>query len=60
MKTPVELSKTTDNYIRTVTIPNRNIGIDAKNGGKPTSVLTVITDKKDNLVNTFPGSTKVN
>ncbi|KPD02380.1 hypothetical protein [Moellerella wisconsensis] len=38
----------------------RPIGIDAKSGGNPTSIMTVITDKHGNLVNTFPGKTKVN
>jgi len=36
---------------------NRVVGVDAKTGGKPTSVMTVITDHKGNLVNAFPGKT---
>lgn len=38
----------------------RPIGIDAKSGGGSTSIMTVITDKQGNLVNTFPGKTGVN
>ncbi|PHM39372.1 hypothetical protein Xmau_02979 [Xenorhabdus mauleonii] len=57
--TPVHYSQTTGNYMRFVDM-GRPIGIDAKSGGNPTSVMTVITDKKGNLVNTFPGRTSVN
>ena len=49
------------NYIRNVET-GRNIGIDKYgNSGQPgtTSKLTVITDKKGNLVTTYPGTTKI-
>ncbi len=49
-------SATSGNYVRTVDM-SRPIGIDAKIGGQPTNFLTVITDSKGNLVNTFPGKT---
>lgn len=35
----------------------RSIGVDAKSGGLPTNFITVITDNKGNLVNTFPERT---
>ncbi|ENX35550.1 hypothetical protein F889_01219 [Acinetobacter colistiniresistens] len=56
VKTPAYQSSTSGNYIRTVDV-GRNIGVDSKNGGKPTTIMTVITDKQGNLVNTFPGKT---
>ncbi|MEN8367719.1 DUF637 domain-containing protein [Acinetobacter bereziniae] len=56
VKTPAYQSSTSGNYIRTVEI-GKNIGVDSKNGGKPTSIITVITDRQGNLVNTFPGKT---
>ncbi|MDB6371838.1 hypothetical protein [Photorhabdus bodei] len=59
VKSPVQYSKTTGNYMRSIDM-GRPIGIDAKSGGKPTSIMTVITDKNGNLVNTFPGKTGVN
>lgn len=59
VKSPVIYSQTTGNYMRFVDM-GRPIGIDAKSGGNPTSTMTVITDKHGNLVNTFPGKTKVN
>ncbi|RTR87728.1 adhesin, partial [Pseudomonas aeruginosa] len=49
-------SPTSGNFIRTVDM-GRPIGIDAKAGGQPTNFMTVITDSKGNLVNTFPGKT---
>ncbi|MDO5693744.1 MAG: hypothetical protein Q4G70_14925, partial [Pseudomonadota bacterium] len=54
VKTPAYQSPTSGNYVRTVDM-GRFIGIDAKTGGQPTNFLTVITDNKGNLVNTFPG-----
>ena len=43
------------NFVREVNV-GRVIGnISVKSGGSPTSVLTVITDRFGNLVNTFPG-----
>ncbi len=57
-KTPVQYSPSTGNYIRTVDM-GKNIGVDAMNNSTPTSIMTVITDKKGNLVNTFPGKTVV-
>ncbi|EOI7706831.1 hypothetical protein AB7Y49_11285 [Providencia vermicola] len=59
VKSPVIYSQTTDNYMHFVDM-GRPIGIDAKSGGNPTSTMTVITDKHGNLVNTFPGKTRVN
>lgn len=56
VKTPAYLSHTSGNYIRTIEV-GINIGIDAKSGGLPTSFMTIITDAKGNLVNTFPGKT---
>ena len=58
VKTPVQYSPSTGNYIRTVDM-GKNIGVDAMNNSTPTSIMTVITDKKGNLVNTFPGKTVV-
>lgn len=58
MKTPVQYSPSTGNYIRTVDM-GRNIGVDAMNNRTPTSIMTVITDKQGNLVNTFPGKAVV-
>ncbi|MGV8927047.1 MAG: hemagglutinin repeat-containing protein [Ewingella sp.] len=58
VKTPVQYSPSTGNYIRTVDT-GKNIGVDAMNNSMPTSIMTVITDKKGNLVNTFPGKTVV-
>lgn len=56
VKTPAYQSPTSGNFIRTVDM-GRPIGIDAKAGGQPTNFMTVITDSKGNLVNTFPGKT---
>ena len=56
VNTPAYQSATSGNYIRTVDM-GRTIGIDAKTGGQPTNFMTVITDSKGNLVNTFPGKT---
>lgn len=56
IKSTAYQSTTTGNYVRTVDT-GKNIGIDRKNGGKPTSIITVITDRQGNLVNTFPGKT---
>ncbi|WP_208534294.1 hypothetical protein, partial [Pseudomonas aeruginosa] len=53
---PFLQSPTSGNFIRTVDM-GRPIGIDAKAGGQPTNFMTVITDSKGNLVNTFPGKT---
>ncbi|GKW01861.1 hypothetical protein PEC301877_06760 [Pectobacterium carotovorum subsp. carotovorum] len=58
VKTSVQYSPSTGNYIRTVDM-GKNIGVDAMNNGVPTSIMTVITDKKGNLVNTFPGKTVI-
>ena len=56
VNTPAYQSATSGNYIRTVDM-GRPVGIDAKSGGQPTNFMTVITDSKGNLVNTFPGKT---
>ncbi len=56
VNTPAYQSATSGNYIRTVDM-GRTVGIDAKTGGQPTNFMTVITDSKGNLVNTFPGRT---
>jgi len=56
VKTPAYQSPMSGNFIRTVDM-GRPIGIDAKAGGQPTNFMTVITDSKGNLVNTFPGKT---
>ncbi|MDR2366352.1 MAG: VENN motif pre-toxin domain-containing protein, partial [Zoogloeaceae bacterium] len=56
VKTPAYQSATSGSYIRIVDM-GRTIGIDAKAGGQPTNFLTIITDSKGNLVNTFPGKT---
>lgn len=56
VNTPAYQSSTSGNYIRTVDV-GKNIGIDSKNGSRPTSIITVITDRQGNLVNTFPGKT---
>ncbi|WP_183035461.1 hypothetical protein [Cupriavidus sp. UME77] len=56
VKTPAYQSPTSGNFIRTVDF-GRPVGVDAKVGGKSTNFMTVITDKKGNLVNVFPGKT---
>ena len=56
VNTPAYQSATSGNYIRTVDM-GRTVGIDAKIGGQPTNFITIITDSKGNLVNTFPGRT---
>ncbi|WHS59041.1 hemagglutinin repeat-containing protein [Pseudomonas sp. G2-4] len=56
VKTPAYQSPTSGNFIRTVDM-GRPIGVDAKAGGQSTNFMTVITDSKGNLVNTFPGRT---
>ena len=55
---PTYQSPTTGNYIRTIDM-GRVIGIDAKavGGSTPTTQITIITDRLENLVNTFPGRT---
>ncbi|WP_085116944.1 VENN motif pre-toxin domain-containing protein, partial [Serratia proteamaculans] len=58
VKTSVQYSPSTGNYIRTVDM-GKNIGVDTMNNSTPTSIMTVITDKQGNLVNTFPGKTVV-
>ncbi|WP_240476736.1 hypothetical protein [Pectobacterium brasiliense] len=45
VKTSVQYSSSTGNYIRTVDM-GKNIGVDSMNNGVPTSIMTVITDKK--------------
>lgn len=42
-------------YIREVTISDKIVGTDKYAGGAPTSVLTVMTDGKGNLITAFPG-----
>jgi len=56
VKTPAYQSPTSGNFIRTVDM-GRPVGTDAKSGGQMTNFMTVITDKKGDLVNTFPGKT---
>lgn len=58
VKMPVQYSPSTGNYIRAMDM-GKNIGVDAVNNNTPTSIMTVITDKKGNLINTFPGKTVV-
>uniref|UniRef100_UPI0011A9EB21 VENN motif pre-toxin domain-containing protein n=1 Tax=Yersinia hibernica TaxID=2339259 RepID=UPI0011A9EB21 len=58
VKTSVQYSPSTGNYIRTVDM-GKNIGVDAMSNGAPTSIMTVITDKQGNLINTFPGKTVI-
>ncbi|APC10554.1 MULTISPECIES: hypothetical protein [Providencia] len=43
----------TDKFVRQVDI-GKSIGVDQR--GKSTSVITIITDRKGNLINTFPGA----
>ena len=57
VQAPAYKSPTSGNYIRTVDM-GRTIGVDAKAGGQATSFITVITDAKGNLINTFPGKTR--
>ena len=58
VNTPAYKDSNSGNYIRNVET-GRNIGVDAKNGNVPTTTLTVITDKKGNLITTYPGNTPV-
>ncbi|UZE31254.1 two-partner secretion domain-containing protein [Pseudomonas asplenii] len=44
-------------YVREVDV-GHSIGVDKFNGGQPTSVMTVLTDKFGNLVTAFPGVLK--
>ena len=57
IKTPAYKDPETGNYVRKVDT-GRNIGVDAKNGNVSTTILTVITDKKGNLITAFPGVLK--
>ncbi|MBR6026775.1 MAG: hypothetical protein IK065_04170, partial [Neisseriaceae bacterium] len=56
--TPAYKDPKSGNYIRNVDT-GKIIGIDAKNGSSPTKTLTVITDKKGNLITTYPGTTPI-
>ena len=60
VQTPAYFEPSSGNYIRNVDT-GRTIGIDRYAQGGPvlTTTLTVITDSKGNLVNTYPGRTKV-
>ena len=60
VRTPAYFEPSSGNYIRNVDT-GRTIGIDryAQGGPALTTTLTVITDSKGNLVNTYPGRTKV-
>lgn len=59
VNTPAYKEPSSGNYIRNVDT-GRNIGIDRYgNNGQPapTTILTVITNKKGELVNVYPGRT---
>lgn len=56
IKSPIWRSGTSGNYIREVDVGEIVGNIPVNKGGTPTSVITVITDVKGNLVNTFPGA----
>ncbi|NRS51983.1 adhesin [Brevibacillus sp. HB2.2] len=44
-------------YARVVTL-NKSIGLDKFNDFKPTSTMTILTDKHGNLITAFPGLLK--
>ena len=58
VNTPAYKEPSSGNYIRNVET-GRHIGTDAKNGNAPTTTLTVITNKKGDLVNVYPGRTRI-
>ena len=58
VNTPAYKEPSSGNYIRNVDT-GRHIGTDAKNGNAPTTTLTVITNKKGDLVNVYPGRTRI-
>lgn len=52
---PAVLDSKSGNYIRQVDVGKTIGNIPLKQGGHPTSVITIITDEAGNLVNVFPG-----
>ena len=60
VNTPAYKDPNTGNYIRNVET-GRHIGIDVHGNGPnqpaPTTTLTIITNKKGELVNVYPGKT---
>lgn len=60
VKTPIKRSLASDDgvrYVREVTL-DKPIGLDKFNGFKPTSTMTILTDKRGNLVTATPGVIK--
>ncbi|MFK4435438.1 WXG100 family type VII secretion target [Paenibacillus sp. RC21] len=55
VKSPVLVSETSGNYVRQVDVGYQVGNLPVNRGGTPTNVITIISDKKGNLVNTFPG-----
>ncbi|MCR9202912.1 MAG: hypothetical protein NXI04_30065 [Planctomycetaceae bacterium] len=53
---PIRQSGTSGNYIREVDVGQVVGNLPLNKGGTPTSIITVITDVKGNVVNTFPGA----
>lgn len=57
INSPITKSPTTDYFVREVDLGQGNVvgTVPTKYGGQSTTIITVITDVKGNLVNTFPG-----
>ncbi|MGF9698661.1 RHS repeat-associated core domain-containing protein [Paenibacillus sp. MABNR03] len=55
VNSPVTISPTSGDFVRQVNVGYRVGNLPVNRGGSSTNKLTVITDKKGNLVNTFPG-----
>ncbi len=55
IKSPAILDIKSGNYIRQVDVGKTVGNVPLKQGGHPTSVITIITDEAGNLVNIFPG-----
>jgi len=53
---PVRVSGDSGNFIREVNVGGVIGNLPRNKGATSTSVITVITDRKGNLVNTFPGT----
>jgi hypothetical protein len=56
IQSSVRISGTSGNYIREVDVGKIIGNLPLNKGGQPTRIITIITDKFGNLVNTFPGT----
>lgn len=55
IETPITRLGKDDTYVREVDVGNIIGKLPEKHRGKPTSIITVLTDKEGNLVNVYPG-----